>query len=520
MNGAEALFRTLVAAGVDVCFANPGTSEMHLVDAFDRVPEMRPVLGLFEGVLSGAADGWARMTDRPAATIFHLGPGFANGLANLHNARRAIVPMVNLVGEHTTEHLPKDPPLASDIESLARPMSGWVRRNRSAATLAEDGADAVAAALTPPERIATLIVPADAAWGESNGPVAPRERPRRAAVGADRVREIARILRSGEPAALLIGTTALREHGQIVASRIGAKAGAKLLCATFPARIERGAGRAKIERIPYFPERAAECLRGLRHVVLAGGSLPVPFFGYPTISSEILPEGCTVHTLASEAEDAVGALEALAAEIGAEKTAALLEPRTRAERASGPITPDGVAHVLASLLPEGAIVSDEGITASLGTLPATAGSAPHDWLFLTGGAIGQGIPLATGAAIACPGRRVVNLQGDGSGMYTVQALWTQAREKLDVTTLVFANRTYAILGVELQRMAGSVPTARTAGLIDLADPAIDWVSLAKGLGVEGERVTSLESLHTALENALRTKGPRLIEIPIERPPSR
>lgn len=517
MNGAEALFRTLAASGVDVCFANPGTSEMHLVDAFDRVPEIRPILGLFEGVLSGAADGYARMTDRPASTIFHLGPGFANGLANLHNARRALVPMVNLIGEHTTDHLPKDPPLASDIESLARPMSGWVRRNRSAATLAADGADAVAAALTPPERIATLIVPADAAWGESNGPVAPRDRPRRPAVDAERVREIARVLRSGEPTALLIGTTALRVHGQTVASRVAAKAGARLLCATFPARIERGAGRAKIERIPYFPEKAAECLRGLRHVVLAGGSLPVPFFGYPRISSEILPPGSAVHTLASEGEDAVGALEALAAEIGAEKTAPLLEPRTPAARASGPITPDGVARVLAALLPEGAIVSDEGITASLGTLPATAGAAPHDWLFLTGGSIGQGVPVATGAAIACPDRKVVSLQGDGSGMYTIQALWTQARERLDVVTLVFANRSYAILGVELKRMADAAPTARTAGLIDLANPAIDWVSLAKGLGVEGERVSSLESLHAALENALRAKGPRLIEVPIERP---
>jgi len=514
VTGAEALLRTLVAGGTDLYLTNPGTSEMHLVEALDRVDGIRPVLGLFEGVLSGAADGYARMTGRAALTLLHLGPGLANALANLHNARRAMVPIVNLVGEHTAAHLPKDPPLASDIESLARPMSAWVRRNRSAASLAQDGADALTAALTPPGRIATLIVPADSAWQEASGPPPSVKPPAPAKVPAERVRELARVLRNGEPAAVLVGTSALREPGSIAASRIAAKVGARLICGTFPARIARGAGRPKIERIPYFPERAAEFLAGLRHIVLAGDRMTVPFFGYPTISSEIVPAGCEIHTLATVEEDVVGALDALVEELGASRTEPIVESAARPQVEDGPTTPEGVARVLGALLPEGAIVSDEGATSSLGTLPATAGAPPHDWLFLTGGAIGQGIPVATGAALACPDRKVISLQGDGSGMYTIQALWTQAREKLDVTTIVFANRSYAILGMELGRMANAKPSARTGGLIDIGNPAIDWVGLARSMGVEGERVTSLRDLQQKLAASLRVPGPRLLEVPI------
>lgn len=512
MNGAESLLRTLVAGGVEVCFANPGTSEMHLVEALDRVPEMRAVLGLFEGVVSGAADGYARMTGRPAVTLFHLGPGVANALANFHNARRAFTPIVNVVGDHTVEHLPNDPPLASDIESFVRPVSGWVRRNATARALAEDGAAALAAALEPPGRIATLIVPADAAWGESSGPVAPKAPPSRAPVPFERVRAIAEVLRSGEPAAIYAGTSALREPPLRTASRIAAHAKARLLCGTFPARIERGAGRPKVEPVPYFAERAAETLSGLRHVILAGGAFPVPFFAYPTVSSRILPDDCEVHLLAREADDASSALEALADELRVREAEPVLERSARPELDDGPLIPQAVTRALAALLPEGAIVSDEGVTSSLGAFAAAAGAPPHDWLFLTGGAIGQGMPVATGAAIACPGRKVVSLQGDGAGMYTLQALWTQAREKLDVTTIVFANGSYAILGIELQRMAGASPTDRTAGLIDLGNPDLDWVSLARGMGVEGERVTSTRELHTKLEAALRGRGPRLLEV--------
>jgi acetolactate synthase-1/2/3 large subunit len=393
-------------------------------------------------------------------------------------------------------------------------MSHWVHRNRSASSLAADGAAAIAAALAPPGRIATLIVPADSAWQEASGP-APIAKPAAAtSVAAERVREIAGILQRGEPAALLVGTTALRDPGLRTAGRIAAKARARLLCGTFPARIARGAGRPTVERIPYFPERAAEFLSGLRHIVLAGDRMTVPFFGYPTISSEIVPADAKVHTLATAEEDVVGALDALAAELGAERTDPIVAPSVLPETEDGAITPDSVARVVAALLPEGAIVSDEGATSSLGTFSTTASAPPHDWLFLTGGAIGQGIPVATGAALACPDRKVVTLEGDGSGMYTVQALWTQAREKLDVTTIVFANRSYAILGMELGRMANATPSDRTRGLIDIGNPDLDWVSLARGMGVEGDRVTSLRDFEQKFAAAMKSRGPRLLEVPI------
>ena len=514
MTGAEALLRTLVAGGADLYLANPGTSEMHLVEALDRVEGMRPVLGLFEGVVSGAADGYARMSGKPAVTLFHLGPGLGNAIANLHNARRAKVPMINLVGEHTKDHLPKDPPLASDIDSLAKPVSYWIRRNGSSASLAKDGADALAAAHTPPGRIATLIVPADCAWQEASGPVEPAKPPVRGPVPSDRVREIARIFQRNEPTALFIGTVALVDPGLRTAGRIAAKTGVRLLFGTFPARVARGAGRPKMERVPYFPERAAEFLAGLRHIVQVGDRLPVPFFGYPRISSEILPKGCEVHTLASEEEDVIGALEALADELGAMRTEPIVEPLSRPQAEEGPTTPESVARVVGALLPEGAIVSDEGATSSLGAMNATAGAPPHDWLFLTGGAIGQGIPVATGAALACPDRKVISLQGDGSAMYTIQALWTQAREKLDVTTIIYSNRSYAILGMELARMANAKPSSRTRGLIDLSRPEIDWVLLARSMGVEAEHVTSTRDLQEKLSAALRGSGPRLLEVPI------
>ena len=359
-----------------------------------------------------------------------------------------------------------------------------------------------------------MIVPADSAWGKVNGPVEPSKPPPRPGVPQDRVREIARILRKKEPVAILAGTVALLDPGLRAVGRIAAKSGARLLCGTFPARISRGAGRPKVERVPYFPERAAQFLAGLRHIVQVGDKIPVPFFGYPTISSEIVPEGCEVHTLATDEEDVLGALDLLAEELDARLADPIVEPSERPQVEDGPTTPDGVAQVLGAVLPEGAIVSDEGATSSLGTLPATAGAPPHDWLFLTGGAIGQGIPVATGAALACPDRKVISLQGDGSGMYTVQALWTQAREKLDVTTIVFANRSYAILGMELGRMANAKPSTRTGGLIDIGNPVIDWVGLARSMGVEGERVSSLRDLQQKLAASVRASGPRLLEVPI------
>lgn len=512
MTGAEAIVRSLEASGVDVCFANPGTTEIHLLAAFDRVSHFRMVLGLFEGVATGAADGYARMADRPAATLLHLGPGFANGMANLHNAKRAGSPIVNLVGDHATDHLAFDAPLTSDIEGMAATVSGWVRGISDPRTAGRDAAEAVAAALTPPGQVATLIVPADVAWSEStDGEVEPIPPPARPEVDEPAVRAARAALTSGEPTLLLLGDVALREEGLRHAARIAAATGCDLLAQTSNARVERGRGRPAVERIPYAIDQALARLASYRRIVLAGAPEPVGFFAYPERPGRLVPPGAEVMTLAMPGDDIVSALAWLAEEVRAPDRLPAPEPVAPAE-VDGPITRDAIGHVLARMMPENAIVSDESITTGRAFFAATHGAAPHTWLQLTGGAIGDGMPMATGAAIACPDRKVIALQSDGSGMYTLQSLWTQARERLDVTTLIFANRAYAILKGELATAFPRKPGPRARDMVELDRPAIDWVSLARGMGVDGERVEDCAGLAAALGRGLATPGPYLIEV--------
>lgn len=511
MNGAESLLETLVDCGVEVCFTNPGTSEMHFVAALDRQDGMRAVLGLFEGVVTGAADGYARMTGKPACTLLHLGPGLANGLANLHNARRARVPIVNVVGEHATYHRGFDAPLTSNIEGFAQPVSGWIRVSESARSVAADGADAVAASLSPPGQVATLILPADTAWNDANAPAqrvapVPFAAPKMASVDA-----AAAALRSGEPTAILMNGAALSAAGTALAGKIAAATGARLFADTFVTRIARGAGRVDVERVPYFGEQAAEVLAPYKHLILIGTKAPVTFFAYPGKPSELTPAGCSVHTLATPTEDGVAALTALVDALGAGKQVAVTAAATRPGAPRGALTPEACARSLGALLPEAAIVVNEAATSGFMIPAMTATAPPHDWLDLTGGAIGQGLPTAVGAAVACSDRRVVALEGDGSGMYTLQSLWTMAREQLNVTTVVFANRKYAILQVELLRVGAGNPGRKAMDMLDLARPDLDWVSLAKGMGVPATRATTAEEFHTQLARSLATPGPSLIE---------
>jgi acetolactate synthase-1/2/3 large subunit len=521
MNGAQRLIRTLVDCGVDVCFMNPGTSEMHFVAALDEVPEMRAVLGLFEGVVTGAADGYGRMARRPAATLLHLGPGLGNGIANLHNARRARTPLVNIVGDHATHHLKYDPPLATDIESLARPVSAWYRSSSTPGAVAGDTTDAVAAAEGPPGAVATLVVPADVSWTEvgddGSSPAGPGLRPAGAAmVAGDVVEKAAKALRSGEPAVVLLGGGATRRRGLMAAGRVVAATGAKLMCETFPASLERGAGLPAVERLGYLAEFTQAQLEGARHLVLVGADAPVSFFAYPGIPGYLVPDGCEVHVLAAAGDDAPAALEALAETVGTAADAAVLQPAHRPDRPMGALTAQAVGAAIGALLPEGAIVSDEANTAGIFVPGATAGAPVHDWLCLTGGAIGQGMPVATGAAVACPGRRVLSLEADGSAMYTLQALWTQAREGLDVTTVVFNNGSYAILELELGRVGAGTPGPRAHGMLDIARPDLDFAALARGMGVPGTRARTAEEFTDQLERALAEDGPVVVEAVLER----
>jgi acetolactate synthase-1/2/3 large subunit len=511
MNGAQSLIRTLVDSHVDVCFMNPGTSEMHFVAALDAVPEMRGVLCLFEGVATGAADGYARIAGRPASVLLHLGPGLGNGVANLHNARKGHVPVVNIVGDHASYHNQYDAQLESDIETVARNVSGWLRRSSSTATVGRDVAEAVAGSFGPPGQVATLILPADVSWldgGEVAPPVAPTPP---AVVAADTVEEIAKVLRSGEPTAILVGGTATRADALLAAARIAGATDARLLGETFPTRLERGEGLPAIERIQYLAEFAMNQLDGLRHLVLVDAKAPVSFFAYPGKPSYLVPDGCDVHVLAGPHDDALGGLRALADAVGATADDAVVQPADRPELPSGDLTADKVAAMLGALLPEGAIVSDEANTSGIFIPPATAGAPRHDWLCLTGGAIGQGLPVATGAAFAAPDRKVVALEADGSALYTIQSLWTQAREGLDVTTIIFNNGSYAVLNMELNRVGAEPPGPKAKEMLDLTGPTPDFVPIARGLGVPATRATTAEELVDQFQAAMSTPGPALIE---------
>ncbi|NKB39297.1 MAG: acetolactate synthase large subunit [Gammaproteobacteria bacterium] len=512
MNGAETLLRTLVNSGLDTCFMNPGTSEMQFVAAADKQNDLRCVLGLFEGIVSGAADGYGRMAGKPAATLLHLGPGLANALANFHNAQRAATPIVNIVGDHATYHKQFDAPLASNVSAYASPVSGWIKEIESPADVPQLTQEAVQASLQAPGQIATLIVPADTAWNESVNPASGLiSRPDIDKSDAAAISEAAAALRSGEPTVMLIKGHALSEDGLAFASRIAGKFNVRVYFDTFTARVERGAGRAAPERLPYFPELIVETLAGTRHLIVVGSKPPVGFFAYPDKPSWLTPEDCEVHTLARPDQDGLDALQRLAQSLGVDQQAATLMEYKKLDLPQGDLNPETIGMAVAALLPENAIVAEEAITSGFALMPMSVCSPAHDWLMVPGGAIGGGMPMATGAAIACPDRKVLNLQADGSAMYTLQALWTQARENLNVTTIIFANREYKILNIEFDRVGAGEQGRIAHDMFSLDQPALDWVKLAGGMGVTAKRVTELDDFCKTLAAYLNEPGPNLIE---------
>jgi acetolactate synthase-1/2/3 large subunit len=551
MIGAQALVGSLTQAGVDVCFMNPGTSEMHFVAALDAVPEMRGVLALFEGVATGAADGYARIAGKPAAVLLHLGPGLANGLANLHNARRAGTPMVVIVGAHATGHVRYDAPLQSDIEALARTVSGWVHTSGHPRDLAQDAMRALAAAQAG--QIATLILPADVSWTEgaalapsrlaasmpsrlaasmpsrpattapphaANPASTPTGAPQESwstMVNHSMVGAVASLLST--QAMLFLGGRALTERGLRAASRIAAATGARLLAETFPARMERGAGLPSVDRLAYLAESAQRQLAGVTNLVLAGARSPVSFFAYPDTASDLVPGDCAVTTLADRDQDVAGALEELADLVAAGAEPALAKAAVPPAE-PGPLNAINLANTIAASLPEHVIIADEANTSGFALPTALAGAPRHTLLTLTGGAIGQGMPAATGAAVAAPDRPVLSLEADGSALYTLQALWTQAREQLNVTTVLINNAAYAILRMELARTGAGQAAERAARMLDLSGPTPDFTQLSEGLGVPASRVTTAEELDKALRSAYAEPGPHLIEaiVPAVAPP--
>ncbi|MDC1286392.1 acetolactate synthase large subunit [Gammaproteobacteria bacterium] len=516
MNGAESLLTTLLRNDVNVCFANPGTSEMHFVAALDRVPDMRCVLGLFEGVVTGAADGYGRMLDRPALTLLHLGPGLANGLSNLHNAMRAHSPIVNIIGDHASYHRQLDAPLTSDIEGTARPFSHWVRTTAGADSLAMDAVAAVAAAKSAPGKIASLILPADAAWNEvkvelpevtSASLIAPPTRAADSAIDA-----AAQILKLDGTSALIIAGQATRQAPLEFAGAISAATGARLYSQTLTSRIMRGAGRVAVERIPYPIDQAISLLDDVDNIILVGAKAPVGFFAYPGKPGTLFRPGTRIHELVSVDGDIPYALEALADAVGANRSKAQKTDLSLPARPTGSITPEKIGQLIAATLPTDAIVIDESLTTGRSFGAVTQTSRPHDWLLPTGGSIGFALPVAVGAAIACAQRKVLCLESDGSGMYMPQALWTHARESLNILTIVFANRKYQILRNEMHNVGVKEIGPNAAGLLDIDNPTIDWVSLAKSFGIEAARVDTMDAFSSAIDAGFAMQGPYLIEV--------
>ena len=512
MNGAESLLNTLINNNIDVCFTNPGTSEMHFVAALDEVEGMRCVLCLFEGVLSGAADGYARMARRPASTLLHLGPGLGNALANTHNARKGHTPMVNIVGDHATYHLQYDAPLTADIEGIAGPVSDWVHTSKAPGDIASDAAEAVRQAGF--NKVATLMLPADVSWGDNpNGPEGAVAIAPPATVPASRIDEALARLKSGGNCMIMFGGSELDPQRGLMLSRIGKASGARLCTEVFPTRLARGAGTAVIDRLPYLAELAIDHLKDVEQLILIGAPSPVSFFAYPNVPSEMSPEGCEEFVLAGPDDDIDQVLEDLLEKLDAVN----VEPEVHAlvipDLPQGALDVNSVALSVAHFMPENAIVVDEANTSGMSMYPMTAQARPHDWLNLTGGSIGWGLPAAVGAAIACPDRKVISLEGDGSAMYTIQSLWTMARENLDITVVIFNNSKYSILELEFSRTGarGGKPGPNAASLLDISNPDMDFVSMAQGMGVQASRASTAEEFNAQFEQAVNSKGPRLIE---------
>jgi acetolactate synthase-1/2/3 large subunit len=512
MNGAESLIRSFVAAGVDVCFANPGTSEMHLVQALDGVPEMRGVLALFEGVCTGAADGYGRMKGTPATTLLHLGPGLGNGIANLHNARRASTPIINLIGNHALYHVEYDAPLTSDIDTLARNVSSWIEGNSTADTLAADGMKALQAAMTATPgsdgQIATMIIPADACWSQTTRQAKPLPVPLRSRPEDKRITQVADAIDA--KTMIVLNGEGLKVAARIAANRIAAKTGCRVALATFPARVDGGAGLPNAERLPYFPEHVLAALKGVEKLVLAGADAPVSFFAYPDTPGYLVPEGCQVLDLSGIEDDTVYALEAVADLMGVAQGEYRISDPVSVEIPSGNLTTASIASVIAADIPEGTIICGDSGGGGAAFAP-TQSANPNTWLNLTGGSIGQGGPVAVGAAVACPDQQVLALLGDGASMYTNQSFWTQGREGLNVTTVIFNNSKYGILETEYLRLGVNEIGERAADLFDLSRPSIDYVQLAGSMGVPGKKVATTEDFQQALQQSLAEPGPFLIE---------
>ena len=508
LTGADALVQTLADLGVDSCFANPGTSEMQLIAALDKESRIRSVLCLFEGVATGAADGYARISGKPAMTLLHLGPGYLNGGANIHNAFRAKSPMINVVGDHAVSHQRYDAPLASDIIGLAASSSRWIKSVDKVEQAGNLATEAWEACHGPEPGPVSLVLPADSAWKEGGRKGAMVRAPELRRPSHEKIETAVQAIKTAKSPMILMNGSALSETGLKHAAKLNTN-GIRIMIDTFAPKIARGVGRFMPDRMHYFAEGAMQDLKDCDLMILAGTKAPVAFFAYPDRPSLLVPEGCKVVSLGGFDTDSEKILFELVKAFGIENSAPLAN-RVCPDKPAGKLSGTTIGTSIARYLPSNAIVSDDGVSNSIGCYFATVNAEPHDWLMLTGGAIGQGMPVALGAALAAPDRKVLCLSGDGAGMYTCQSLWSMARENVDVTTIVFVNHSYRILNIEQSRTGAKDPGHVAKSMLDLSNPEIDWVRLAQSMGVPGTLCTTAEEFDSALERAFSKEGPSLI----------
>lgn len=517
MNGAQIVIKTAKEAGIKYCFANPGTTEMPLVEALDSVPGIEAKLGLFEGCCTGAADGYGRLTGMPALTLLHLGPGLANGIANLHNAHRAKTPVVNIVGDHATWHLGSDAPLTMDIETLAKSIPGWQRTSTSVDNLSQDTADAISAAMKG--QVATLIIPQDLQWAECRDKTISSPSFSYDPINSGLIGQAADALKKAKKSLMILGGTALQKNGLLIGQQICNITGSDLLSDTFPACTDIGAGLPNPSRIPYFPEKATEKLSQYDTIILVGTKPIVSFFGYPGMTSELLSSDQTVIKLDSGHQDLVKVLESMVQELEGKtpeiSMQADFKPKDEKELPQEYLSGGTICQIVSALLPENAIVVEESVTSGGAYHIIAASARPHVLMTLTGGSLGMGMPCATGAALAHPDRQVINFQSDGAGMYTPQTLWMQARDNLNITTLICANRSYNILKIEYLRAGNKEILKNTSALTNLGNPPVDWVGLSRSMGVPAASVSSGKELIAELKKAIKGSGPHLIEMIME-----
>ena len=514
MNGAAAFFKSIVDNGIDTIFACPGTSEMQVVDEVGY-SNLRVVLCLFENSVTGMADGYARMLDKPALGMVHVTCGLTNALANMHNARIANSRMIIFGGGVHVAHEVNEPvhSMLQRQPYVAQIAAQCVIEARSPDQLAAAATQALKASNDGAGKIVYVYGPNNAVWGESSfqGKLTSSAEQRQR-VSTATISSIADTLKAGKKTAFILDNLALREEGLEILGRIAEGAGGRLFREWLPSRIAMGAGRVRTETLPYGGAEGRELLSEFDQIVLVGAKIPVCPFSYENQPWVKIPENCNVHTLATADHDILAALEELATQLDLPEKASNRYNRKPGEPPTGPLSGNSIVQSLSILMPADSIVLDEAMLENVMFPLLMDGAAPFDFMAACpGGAIGAGPPVACGAAIACPNRKVILLEGDFSLMQGNTALWSMAQHNLDICVINYNNEGSASLSTELARVRQGEAQPKSIELLRIRKPTIDYAAMAESMGVPASRAETAEEFHLQLTKAMSTKGPHFID---------